>query len=670
MVLNNTPSPVGIKAAEGDGPHPENRPPGDVYSPGEEPISAPETPPRRTSPAKGPPVYFLCPDLNIPSGGLKRIYRIAQVLHRAGFRACVLHEKTGFHQDWIATGAPLRYADALRLEPGDVVVIPETLPETMKTIPDYCRKVVQAFSWTYIFENLREGETWRDYNVEMVVTPSRVIADFIRWTLGLPVQCFGTGIDHDLYQYRPAVKEKSIAFLTHRNLEGERVKKIFAQLPRGLPSYQWIGMTRKREEDYANVLRKSRIFLATGIREGVPGPILEAMACGTIVVGYRGVGGNEYLLDEGPDKNFFGVENGDYFALSRALEMVMGLVEGDDPLIGRVIENGLETVRDLTFEREAASIVECWNAFLDKRPGPSMGEDPGDGLVQIRKKLAAKKLVLPYSFVIELSDRPFLPAGHDTPSGVEQDCRRMPSSLWETLALKIARYREAAPNLPLSITLGENREPLLNGEIFSLKGPRRVLGDIPLSLTTEGHSLSRELIDRLFGFNLRVLTIRYRGYDESSHLERTGKDPTDLLRNIDFIMTRNPDLLEILCPLPPDFTQERERAGEFWRKRGVSRVLFQPNGNGLPDTAAPEGMKSPCALPGKANYVSCRGLLLPCGRDQGEKVPLLDLAKGDFIQAAIAKNEIYREERVFPFCSGCRVQGRWAFHELVFADVE
>ena len=279
------------------------------------------------------PIYILCPDINIPSGGIKRLYRIASVLHNAGFNACILHEKTGFSQEWVNNTAPVCYADQITLKPNDIIVIPETLPDTMKQIPDFCRKVVHAFSWTYIFQNMKKGETWRDYNIEMALTPSSVIADFIKWSIGVPVYKFETGIDKTLFSYKPETKEDVISFLIHRNLEGKWTRKIFSQLPRDIPTYKWIGISNRTEDEYAEIIRKSKIFLATGIREGVPGSILEALSCGTVVVGYRGVGGNEYLVNDGPDKNFFGVENGDYFALSRSLEKVVGLTERNNLII-------------------------------------------------------------------------------------------------------------------------------------------------------------------------------------------------------------------------------------------------------------------------------------------------------------------------------------------------
>ncbi len=50
-------------------------------------------------------------------------------------------------------------------------------------------------------------------------------------------------------------------------------------------------------EKVAEELKKSNIFLNIGYPEGFPFPPLEAMACGCIVVGYTGGGGNEFMID-------------------------------------------------------------------------------------------------------------------------------------------------------------------------------------------------------------------------------------------------------------------------------------------------------------------------------------------------------------------------------------
>lgn len=317
--------------------------------------------------AGGPAIYFLCPDLDIPSGGINRLYRLAQVTASGGYGACVLHEKQGFVNRWSPVQPPIKYwGKGMRFKPGDVVVIPESEPAAMRQLPGELRKVVLALDWSYIFENLPRDQRWVDFGICHVLTCSGVIQDFIEWSMHLPVTRIEVPVDRNRFSYDPRQKKRRVVYMAHRNDQGEWIEKIFRQLPRPVPQWKWRGVRGLGMDQYAAVMRQAQIFVATGLREGVPGPILEAMASGTVVVGYGGVGGNEYIMDQGVRQNAFRVENGDYFALGRVLEQVLPMVENEAPLVASIRQNGLETVRPLTFEAERTSLLQFWEQFLNE----------------------------------------------------------------------------------------------------------------------------------------------------------------------------------------------------------------------------------------------------------------------------------------------------------------
>ena len=318
-----------------------------------------------------PAIYYLCPDFDIPSGGINRIYRLAQVTEKIGYSAAVLHQKTGFRNRWAPHTPSFRYwGNGLNFTAGDVVVIPESEPTAMQQLPGSLRKVALALDWSYIFENLPMGHRWFDYGIRQVLVASQVVQDFISWTMELPVYHISPPIDHRRFSFDPDNKRNTIAYMAHRNDQGSWVEKIFRQLPRPLPDWKWVPIKEMSVDAYAGVLREAKIFITTGLREGVPGPILEAMAAGAIVVGYSGVGGNEFMAADGGGQNAFRVENNDYFALCRVLESVIRRVEQDDPFIDTVRRNALETVRPLTFEAEKESLIKFWRQFLPPAMNP------------------------------------------------------------------------------------------------------------------------------------------------------------------------------------------------------------------------------------------------------------------------------------------------------------
>lgn len=312
-----------------------------------------------------PSIYFFCPDLDIPSGGINVIYRLAETSAAAGYSCFVMHQKKGFRNHYVPHNPQFGYwEDGLNFKAGDVVVIPETEPAAMKQLPDSLRKVVLSLSWSYIFENIPKGESWRDYGIRQVLTNSGVVADFINWSMAIDVHELVAPVDHDLFYFDPANKKPLLAYMAHRNNQGELVEKIFSQLPREVPRWEWIGINNMSIDAYAEVLRRATFFVTTGLREGRPGPILDAMAAGCVVVGYGGVGGNQYIVPDGSRQNAFKVENHDYRDLAKMVEKVLHMAAQKSALIDQVRDNGIQTAKPLTFEAERASLLTFWETLL------------------------------------------------------------------------------------------------------------------------------------------------------------------------------------------------------------------------------------------------------------------------------------------------------------------
>ena len=99
------------------------------------------------------------------------------------------------------------------------------------------------------------------------------------------------------------------------------------------------------EDEYARHLRETAVYITTNMQEGMNTSVLEAMACGCLVVGYSGIGGGVYMKGDGLSQNCILVENGNVPALGEQLENVLRQLSADPAAYGRVIENGLQTAR-------------------------------------------------------------------------------------------------------------------------------------------------------------------------------------------------------------------------------------------------------------------------------------------------------------------------------------
>src|SRR5690349_22225347 len=70
-------------------------------------------------------IYFLAPDENRPSGGIRQIYLMVDLLRELGYDAAIFHGEPGFRCTWFSNDTPVVSQPFLRLERGDLFVIPE-----------------------------------------------------------------------------------------------------------------------------------------------------------------------------------------------------------------------------------------------------------------------------------------------------------------------------------------------------------------------------------------------------------------------------------------------------------------------------------------------------------------------------------------------------------------
>ena len=103
----------------------------------------------------GQRIYYVSPDLNKPTGGVRVIYRHVEILNRNGFDASVLHARPGFRATWFENSAPVAYLpNVLVARDRDIVVFPEIMAGDVLTRFSGARKVIlnQGFFLTFAEE--------------------------------------------------------------------------------------------------------------------------------------------------------------------------------------------------------------------------------------------------------------------------------------------------------------------------------------------------------------------------------------------------------------------------------------------------------------------------------------------------------------------------------------
>ena len=314
-------------------------------------------------------IYYLCPDVNFPSGGVKRLFEHVEILRQSGFTSFILHFKKGFKVNWFKSDVPVLYLDDNPpLSPNDIIVFPEGFSNIIKKFQNLpFKKVVIALSHNYIFQNIPSGENWSNYGVDAVITPSKTIKEFICWSMGIKnIFIIGTSIDHELFNYDNKVKILKVSYISRKDTCTSLIEKIIKSKDPYFKNIKFEKIENLTLDNYASVLKNSHIFITTSPHEGINRSVLEAMACGCICLGFHGIGAKDYICEEGADQNFILAENMNYIELAQLLADTIKRVDRNDSLIEKIRKNALITASKFNPLVERESIIKFWTTFIEK----------------------------------------------------------------------------------------------------------------------------------------------------------------------------------------------------------------------------------------------------------------------------------------------------------------
>ncbi|MGH2976452.1 MAG: glycosyltransferase family 4 protein [Solirubrobacterales bacterium] len=273
--------------------------------------------------ASGPgTVYYLCPDHRAPSGGVRAIYKHVDILNGAGRPAAVLHHRDGFSCEWFEHSTRVLGAGSVRLGPRDVLVVPEIYGPHLERLPRGPKLVVFNQNAYLTFAHLRAGQPLSYGGFAAALTISEDSAECLRFAFpGLAVSVVGNAIDPEVFG--PALDPPSRRIAMMPRKRPEEAQQILRLLGSRLDGWDVVAIESSSEQEVAEALRSSAIFLALGKQEGFGLPVAEAMACGCYVVGFPAFGGREMF-----DPDFSApVEDGDVLSAARELAVAMAAYE-------------------------------------------------------------------------------------------------------------------------------------------------------------------------------------------------------------------------------------------------------------------------------------------------------------------------------------------------------
>ena len=322
-------------------------------------------------------LHFLCPAPRQPAGGVEKIYQFVAALERAGMQAMVVHpDGSKPLAYWFEPAATVVRADQLDFDvDADVLVVPERWAFDVR-LPNDAQVIVlnQGAYLTFgrlplpaagtSLSSLSPGPFGHD-GLLGVVCVSTDSERYLRFTFPeLDVRRIHVGIDTSVFSPGDMWRDHALAYMPRRRPDevGELLRILAA---RGR-SPDWVlrPLEGLDHRGVADALRAAPVFLNFPIREGFPLPPLEAMACGCIVIGYSGRGGDEYLL---PDCSF-PVPEGDSIEYARVVETVIDEYTKKDERLAAISRAAIDLVStEYTMDRQDREAVEV---FTQLAPTP------------------------------------------------------------------------------------------------------------------------------------------------------------------------------------------------------------------------------------------------------------------------------------------------------------
>ncbi|MDY7231843.1 glycosyltransferase family 4 protein [Hyalangium rubrum] len=315
-------------------------------------------------------VFFLCPDYDVASGGIRTLYRHVDLLNAAGVSAAILHTREGFRCTWFPHDTRIAYAARVTLKASDVLVLPEVYGASMRSLPQGIRQVIFNQN-TYLTFSRATLESWEERSpyqnnpdLRAVLVVSEDNAEYLRFAFPrLRVERVHQGLDPTVFHPPTQPAGRRIALMTRRYAH-DTVQVVQMLRARGsLAGWELVIIENRTPQQTADLMRQSAIFLAPSHQEGFGLPPVEAMACGSLAVGFPGHGGREFLRPEWS----MPAEQGNVTALAQALEQAIRLHTEDPAAFQALARKGTDFVRrEYAPERERADVVGFFQSLLSQ----------------------------------------------------------------------------------------------------------------------------------------------------------------------------------------------------------------------------------------------------------------------------------------------------------------
>ena len=254
-------------------------------------------------------IIYLSPVVNRPAGGIKIIYRHAEILskHLPESSNCkVFHfNDVNFKCDWFSHNVLFKKNTSFDSEK-EFVILPEWMASyhakiLKKLNVKYAIFVLNGF---YIYTRPNDNTTDKDIyeaynNAEFILSCSEEITKGIEFTFPehkKKIKRVNISVDSNKFNFSEEEfnsKENLIAYMPRKKKTTSDI--LIFLLKKHLPkNWKFTSIDNLKESEVINTFKKSKIFLSFSELEGLGLPPIESAFCGNYVIGYTGEGGKEF----------------------------------------------------------------------------------------------------------------------------------------------------------------------------------------------------------------------------------------------------------------------------------------------------------------------------------------------------------------------------------------
>lgn len=335
---------------------------------------------------------FVLPDVTDPVGGVNVAIQISNLLNELGFTSSTLNGSSDYTYPYFTNNSTRFYyrklqgikflsnssalykfpniikllalnrnnnSTSLILQRNDIIIIPEfAYPECSNIFRNNRRilLVQDVFGFCQALERERVAGTEFIRDFQAIVTTSkaarRAVAQFAgRDSLIVSQSVTRPGLDPN----HPKIRQ--IAYMPRKRPQEANLIVSNLKLKKSLRGWEFCRIENVSSKKLDAILNESLIFLSFSSREGFGLPPAEAMAAGCVVVGYTGVGGEEYFqIDKG-----FPIPDGDIVRFSETVEEIVAEYDGNPQRIDKLRNNAADFVsKEYNISRMRNSVINTW----------------------------------------------------------------------------------------------------------------------------------------------------------------------------------------------------------------------------------------------------------------------------------------------------------------------